>query len=430
MWTFRGCILASLIAFTIMAGPYSQAFPVYTSGFRHISTGPDIGDVLTQINSTTLQAYDSAIQDFGPHPTNSPVLNQVEQYLVGQLSKTTLLVRQLTWSSHLYHGVNIEATLEGGSAAHNILLLCAHYDSVLVSPGADDDGSGVSALLACANVLSHYQFNCTIKFVFFSGEEQGLLGSGVYAKQARANHDNLIGVIALDGIGHCDPNTTAHNMYVMIDPSAAWMVSHSLAIQASYPDLINLTVLSKMSTKDSDHQSFINQGYPGECFREEVLDPFYHTNQDTTVFVNFSYLTSMCRLAVGTAFSIAGMNRTLSSDDLSMSLFGSLSSRLTFCTLVVKNAKGQEPTANLSVNLAVFNRKTGDVLKTKENVSLNWTLPAAVGSSWVFKIERRTLAPQRVLVCATATGAGNDEGLYCHLERKGFILDHWFLILT
>ncbi len=391
---------------------------------------PDIGAIIQQINTTTLTNFVQAIQGFGPHPTGSPTISQVQQYLVSQLSITGLTIQQKPWWEKLYHGVNIEATLPGTGSAGNILILCAHYDSVRISPGADDDGSGTAAVLAIAQVLSHYRFNCTVRFVFFSGEEQGLLGSSVYAWEARRNHENIIGVIALDGVGHSDQNSTAHKIYNNADASARWIVQHSQAVAAAYPDLIPIAVAYGENQPDSDHQSFLTEGYAAECFREETLDPFYHTSDDTIGHMNLSYLTNVCRDAAGTVASIAGMNRHLSSDEITIHCWGSLHAKSTMFSIVVENAGHLQDSANLSITIEVLNRRTGAVLLTSMNVSMNWTLTAEVRQSWSFEVAPRKFADQGVVLSATVIGLKDDEGLYQHLEKSGIIIFQRFLILT
>ena len=74
--------------------------------------------------------------------------------------------------------VNALCILTGYTENDEIYVVCAHFDSVSGAPGADDDGSGVAAFLACAYLMSQYEFNHTIRFVGFSGEEQGLRRAG------------------------------------------------------------------------------------------------------------------------------------------------------------------------------------------------------------------------------------------------------------
>jgi len=422
----------SLIVLGVCLLMICTSFPSGSSTTVHPATLHDlagIGEIIQKINETNLTNYVSAIQGFGPHPTGSSTVSQLGQYLISQLLLTGMPVEQVPWRSKLRHGTNIIATLRGEGTEGDILVLCAHYDSVWVSPGADDDGSGVAAVLAAAKALCTYRFNCTIRFVFFSGEEQGLLGSAVYAKQARRLHERIIGVIALDGIGFSNASQCSHLVWNKVDAGAAWMVGHAQAVAGAFPELIPLSVFPGVNLGDSDHQSFIDQGYAGECFREEVLDPYYHSSEDQIKYMDLTYLTDVCRLATGTIASLAGLNRRLTSDQLVLHLRGSVSERHTMGSLEVENLGANRDSANLSVQFRVLNWKTGQVVRTPRNFSLNWTVTAEVRDSWVFKVGPQKLANQRVIVSATVIGQRDDEGLYQHLERPGVILDHRFLIL-
>ena len=130
---------------------------------------------------------------------------------------------------------NIIATIPGQVTPEQEYIFTAHYDSVAVhpddysdpmnmvidllspsspAPGADDNGSGTAALLQTAEVLSSYPFESTVKFVFFTAEEQGLVGSDTYTKYAYyedptvedpvADPDNILGVINYDMIAYWD----------------------------------------------------------------------------------------------------------------------------------------------------------------------------------------------------------------------------------
>ena len=113
-----------------------------------------------------------------------------------------LEVRYHNWTNGGFSGSNIEATIKGlDSESDEIYLICGHYDSVSRSPGADDDGSGTVGVMAAAKVMSTYTFNHTIRFVTFSGEEQGLLGSKVYAEESYEKGENIV-ALNLDMIGY------------------------------------------------------------------------------------------------------------------------------------------------------------------------------------------------------------------------------------
>lgn len=86
---------------------------------------------------------------------------------------------------HTYH--NIILDLPGDTHPHDIIIVSAHYDAVPTSKGADDDGTGVAALLEVARVLKGVPHDRTIRLIFFNLEECGLGGSVAYVKTLRAD---------------------------------------------------------------------------------------------------------------------------------------------------------------------------------------------------------------------------------------------------
>ena len=109
---------------------------------------------------------------------------------------------------------NVVATIRGDDS--RIIALLAHYDSrggngndgEQFAPGANDDGSGVAALLEIARLLSNQQLGASVKLMFLSGEEHGLLGARHMAKIAADGKWNLIAVINNDMIGNAEGSET------------------------------------------------------------------------------------------------------------------------------------------------------------------------------------------------------------------------------
>jgi len=160
-------------------------------------------DIIDEITQEMLREYIQTLQNFGPRVTGTEACREAAGYIASQFEEYGLSVRQISWENGGYEDINVEGTLEGvNKSSDEIYVVCAHYDSVPGSPGADDNGSGTAAVLAVASVLSNYKFQHTIRFVTFSGEEEGLLGSDDYAGRAQNNGDNIVGVINADMIGY------------------------------------------------------------------------------------------------------------------------------------------------------------------------------------------------------------------------------------
>jgi Zn-dependent M28 family amino/carboxypeptidase len=100
---------------------------------------------------------------------------------------------------------NVEAVLSGETS--EVVVIGAHYDSVIGSPGADDNGSGVAALLALARAFAKQKPARTLRFVFFANEEppyfqSAAMGSWRYAKRCRERKENIVAMLTLETIGY------------------------------------------------------------------------------------------------------------------------------------------------------------------------------------------------------------------------------------
>ena len=131
------------------------------------------------------------------------------QYLKQQLQQWKGL--QLKEHSYTYKGqnyVNLEATLPGSDKADEILMIGAHFDSnsndPVLAPGADDNASGTAAVLELARILSGCKPRRSIRFLFFSNEEKGTIGSKAYVKSLSGvlPVNKMVGFINVDMIAY------------------------------------------------------------------------------------------------------------------------------------------------------------------------------------------------------------------------------------
>jgi hypothetical protein len=101
---------------------------------------------------------------------------------------------------------NLEVTRTGQSRPSEIVLIGAHYDSMQGSPGANDNASGIAALLEISRESAHLKPECSVRFVAFVNEEPpffywGQMGSVVYPKAARARSDDIKLMVSLEMLG-------------------------------------------------------------------------------------------------------------------------------------------------------------------------------------------------------------------------------------
>jgi hypothetical protein len=134
-----------------------------------------------------------------------PQLNAAADFIEGSFSRAGLQPRRETYEVDGKACHNIETEIRG--IRPQILVIGAHYDSVFGSPGANDNGSGVAALLALARRFAGKPVRQTLRFVAFPNEEPFYfqtekMGSFVYAGRCMARGDQISGMISLETIGY------------------------------------------------------------------------------------------------------------------------------------------------------------------------------------------------------------------------------------
>ncbi|MBU0498378.1 MAG: M20/M25/M40 family metallo-hydrolase, partial [Candidatus Thermoplasmatota archaeon] len=198
---------------------------------------------------------------------------------------------------------NIEGSHPGiRKDSEKIVIFNAHYDTVKTSPGADDDGSGVAAVLAAAEILSQFQFNHTLKFVTFSGEEMGLYGSHAYAKHAYENNDDIYIAFNADMIGHADTSQGGKLFRLYATKDIQYTIDNIININTSLNLGFNFHTgtLPEQGSGGSDYFSFVEYGYEALAFFEGEWNPAMHSMDDTIENMNISYLVNTSKLIVAT----------------------------------------------------------------------------------------------------------------------------------
>ena len=134
-----------------------------------------------------------------------PQLTAAAEFIEASFSRAGLQPRRITYDVAGKACHNIEVEIPG--TRPQIIVIGAHYDSVFGCPGANDNGSGVAALLALARRFAGKPSGHTVRFVAFVNEEPPyfqteLMGSFVYASRCKARGDQIAGMISLETIGY------------------------------------------------------------------------------------------------------------------------------------------------------------------------------------------------------------------------------------
>jgi Zn-dependent M28 family amino/carboxypeptidase len=328
---------------------------------------PQIASMIAAVSAHSLRAWDSGLLVFGTRNLFSEQLNNPKRgvfaardWIKGEFEKIAA-----TSGGRMTVGLDeytqpktdntprdvlvssVVATLRGDDPSGRTYVMTSHYDSrnsdgndaTKDAPGADDNGSGVSAVLEAARVMAPHHFHGTIIFATYDGEEQGLFGS---AHHAKVLHDAGVPVLANinnDIMGSSTAHDGTRDPYEVrlfseaLPPDATVKRINALGSEndspardlARYVKLISeryvpgmrarLIFRSDRFLRGGDQQSFAAQGFAAVRFVEPHED-YRHQHQDVRVengvqygdlqrYMDFDYLTRVTRMNVAALAALA-----------------------------------------------------------------------------------------------------------------------------
>jgi Zn-dependent M28 family amino/carboxypeptidase len=201
---------------------------------------------------------------------------------------------------------NIEIESRGTSKPDEIIVVGAHYDSVRNAPGANDNGSGVAAMLEIARLLKDKKLPRTIRYVAFVNEEPPFfqtndMGSVVYAKRCKERAEKVVAMLTPETIGYYRDEKGSQkypSILSMFYPNVGNFIAFvgesgaeklvtrcvgSFRSHTKFPSVGGAAPASIEGVGWSDHWSFSRQGYPALMITDTApfRYPHYHTPQDT-----------------------------------------------------------------------------------------------------------------------------------------------------
>ncbi len=258
------------------------------SGFTfqqsRLESDPLIDDLISQVNQDTILSFIQHLQNYGTRNAFSSQAVQAQNWIKSKFESYGLQTELMDF--YIPGGSasdNVIATLAGTAYPAEYVMLGGHYDSFVWSgqaPGADDNATGVAAVLEIARLLSQYDFSRTIIFCAWSGEEYGLYGSEAYAAMAEEEEMEILGYFNQDMNGYLEPGDQMHTD-VMAPESAQELKTFYLNVCELYLPDFNVYNGSLLGG-DSDHSSFNDHGIMGIFPFEDSQDysPYIHSSND------------------------------------------------------------------------------------------------------------------------------------------------------
>jgi hypothetical protein len=206
---------------------------------------------------------------------------------------------------------NLSLEIRGQTKPDEIIIIGAHYDAIAMSPGADDNASGIAALMSLAKQFQQAKFARTVRFVAFAQEELGKIGSQAYANRSKQLNENIVAMLSFDMLGYYtdQPGSQAYPVPVgNLYPDRGNYLAFISNLKSR--DLLRSTIQSFRKSaalpsealalpeliKDigrSDHAAFWKAGYPAILVTDTASfrNPHYHQPSDRIETLDFDRLT-------------------------------------------------------------------------------------------------------------------------------------------
>jgi hypothetical protein len=320
------------------------------------------------------------------------------QYLKSRFQNIGYEVDSQKYSSS---GKNLWAIKLGTKNPKRVVILGAHYDSRPYSglaPGADDNGSGIAAVLEAARVLKNIDLPYTIILALWDEEELGLIGSKAYAPSVESNNDTLLGYINLDMIAWDGNQDDSVEINIRPIANSLKLLDDVIFCNSEYNIGVHLKIKNPGSS-DSDFASFWNNNLSAIGINEEYsgdLNPNWHTSNDLLEFFNLDYFLKCSRLAIATLI------KTASSESTTVDITENSKSQKEFIIYPnpfsdILNLKFENNTSSKKITLLDISGKVIFEINTSQN-QLNFPASTIPSGIYILKIETRNQSYSKKLI--------------------------------
>mgnify|MGYP002344212226 CR=1 FL=1 len=290
--------------------PVVYRAPVRFEAPGRVSAKPAVQSIVNTVSSTDLMADVTHLADYRSRHSMHTGCEQAGEWLRQQYHDLGYAITTQRFRPDM--APNVIAESRGLIRPDEIVVICAHYDSINSNPriptcpGADDNGTGTAAILQTARLLAGIPFDRTLRIVSFAGEEEGLFGSYAYAERAAAIEENIVAVYNYDMVGWVSP--APEDLDVIGNPDSMSLVGFFIECADAYTSLPTVAV-NDATLVYSDHSPFWLHGYPAFLgIEDEPLNyPYYHNAQDTPDKIDVAFFTETVRALLAATIETAVM---------------------------------------------------------------------------------------------------------------------------
>ncbi len=256
--------------------------------------------------------------------TSPTVLQEIQIYIQEELESCGFEVRREPFLFQGQSFSNLAAWLPEGLSSPRFII-GAHFDSVPGSPGADDNASGIAALLESARLFSQSP-RPGVEFVAFNLEEYGMIGSRAYVQKLKGQNSQVAGMLSLEMVGYTSKEKGSQKMPFFLKPFYP-DVGNFIGLVANQASVSFLKRMEKIfrgvdglpveslilpgkggifpEARLSDHSPFWDEGYPALLVTDTSFfrNPHYHEETDTVETLDLEFIGKVTEAAARSALS-------------------------------------------------------------------------------------------------------------------------------
>ena len=323
-----GILLVTFVALSVMAltrmtqmndGTYIGPLPALTAEEEDLASELQghVQYIALMIGQRNFSRFDS--------------LGRTVDYIIGEVRRLGYKPQFQEFEVHGRTLTNIIVEVTGVASHREILVVGAHYDSYLRSPCANASASGTAALLELLKLFKNRPFPRTVRFVFFASGEKPWrgtpdMGSTRYAEQCKQRHENIVGMISLEALGHYSGNEgtqrfpfplskaypTKGNFIGVFGPLSSRRLVESVieewTVSSTFPIEGGALPSWFPGVQESDHNSFASQGYPAVLVTDTGRNRYRDIRTNFDTFTRLDY-ERMARVIFGLKKVIENLGR-------------------------------------------------------------------------------------------------------------------------
>lgn len=293
----------------------------------------EIEDIVAEVDMARVQSFLEEVEGIRHRTAGVDHLAATKTLIETHLADNNLESMHSSFTYQGYEANNYTASQNGINNPLQEYLVGGHYDTVDESPGADDNGTAVAAMLEVSTILSKYNFNKSIRYVTWDLEEEGLKGSLDYVNNTLEEKQEIQGYLNFEMIGYYDDSPNSQTLPIGFDllfpdvyneisnnefrgdfltnvgntDSSEDMMNDFESIAANYvPELKVISVAAPgtgAATPDltrSDHAAFWSKGIPALMLTDgaNFRNPYYHSPDDTSDKLDYEFMSNTIRASV------------------------------------------------------------------------------------------------------------------------------------